>query len=561
MKIKTKLITFITFPFLLMGCNEDFLDKQPLGVVSDESLFATENGPLEALYGTYNQLQYDEFQGTGIWALGSCASDDAEVGGEFGGHDYEDAQQINEMTHHSVNTVCSDWWKTHYMGAFRASTIITNLPEADYVISEEEKDLYIAEAKFLRAFFYFQLAKVFGGVPTSEAPFQPDEIVGLERKSLNEVYTFIEQDLLDAAQVLPDVNATGRVDKGAANALLAKLYLFESSYAKNYPGDIRFEGMTQKWDKVKQHAEMVMNSSANYKLLGLNGETYESNYSPQTNALMYLFTCSGNNSEEAIFEVQNTYVASENVWSARNELGFGENFYGQGTRFCVFNQCRNYIDDEGVLQANAHGWGFNTPTSDFMDEMNAHFADDPRVDYWIAQPGDSLLISSGGGTWVQYEFSQSPTGYHHQKADYVHPEIRGSEWWQQPYNVRLIRLADVILWAAEAEFEMGNNAQARNYLNMIRQRARNSGTTGQPEELTGQVTLLDIVRERRIELCFESHRFYDLVRWRLADEEISGYDTFYGGVVEFEEGTHEFFPLPSIEIDKSGGSLEQNPGY
>jgi hypothetical protein len=200
-----------------------------------------------------------------------------------------------------------------------------------------------------------------------------------------------------------------------------------------------------------------------------------------------------------------------------------------------------------------------------MDEMNLYFPNDPRIDYWVGLPGDSIWEDVNGvQQWVYMDFRESPTGRNHKKCHYIHPKYKGPNWDQNAGNIRLIRIADVILWEAEAQFMLGNEPRARELVNMIRKRARMNGSEknlSHPAEFTSPITFEDIVRERRIELCFENHRFWDLVRWNLADIEISGLITRWAGEIDFEAGKHEFYPIPQIDIDKSEGSILQNPGY
>lgn len=217
------------------------------------------------------------------------------------------------------------------------------------------------------------------------------------------------------------------------------------------------------------------------------------------------------------------------------------------------------LNDEGTRVP--FGVSYNCPTELFMDMANTFYSGDPRLDNWLVKPGDSTIASIGGvEKYYRYDLSGSGTGYNHRKNE-SHPSAVGNNWWDVTLNSSMFRYADVILLLAEAEFMNGNNEGARNYLNMIRQRARNAGSSGEPTDLSGSITIEDVINERRMELCFEGQRFYDLVRWKLADEKISGYVTNKGVEIDFIAGKHEFLPIPQIEIDLTDGILEQNPGY
>jgi starch-binding outer membrane protein, SusD/RagB family len=567
-KINTRFVLILSL-VLLFSCNEDRLDLLPLGVVGDETFFATPDGPYQALYGVYRQLQYDGYSGTGEVVMGSCTSDDAEFGGEFGGGDQPEIQDICYFRMTSTTPLMRNYWTAMYQGIQRASTIIHKLPTASGVlISASEIDQIVTEARCLRAFFYFELNKAFGGVVVYDNIPDAAQITSIKRSTIKETFNFIEEELLDVADKLPDTRGTWKVTRGFANAVLAKMYLFESSYAKNYPGDARFAGCVERWEKVQEYTGKVINSPAGYELVGMEGQSYSTLFDENTNALMYMWTVEGENSPESIFEVQFIHDTRplDQRWLGASQGDLGAVLTGQCSRYFPSQGVRWWVTKEGTaLNKGGEGFGYNCPTQDFMDEMNTYFDSDPRINWWVGRPGDSIWVSINGiEQWVYMDFRESPTGMNHKKCHYIHPNYRGPNWDQNAGNIRLIRLADVILWAAEAEYHLGNEPAARAHVNKIRARARSNGAAanlGQPADFTSPITFYDIVRERRIELCFESHRYWDLVRWRLAEQEISGLETRWAGQVFFEPGKHEFYPIPQYDIDKSEGSIVQNPWY
>jgi hypothetical protein len=138
-------------------------------------------------------------------------------------------------------------------------------------------------------------------------------------------------------------------------------------------------------------------------------------------------------------------------------------------------------------------------------------------------------------------------------------EGSNSGWGDGPYNVRLIRLAEIVLYAAEAAVKLGDQTNALKYINLVRARARSCGNTGFPKDLTA-VSFEDVVHERRLELTCEPFRFFDLVRWGLTDKYLNGASVDAGQfTIEFVKGKHEFWPIPISEIQLSKGGLVQYP--
>jgi hypothetical protein len=231
------------------------------------------------------------------------------------------------------------------------------------------------------------------------------------------------------------------------------------------------------------------------------------------------------------------------------------------------------------INKTAGGWSLNLPTSYMISafgnsdtrETGLHSlpADpklDPRFSTSIGIEGDTVLMndSKDGPGWYKMNFINLPTKTIGRKY-----ECSPEEYWniktndnEGPMNVRYIRYADVILIAAEAAYEIGNTSKSLEYVNHVRTRARMSGATGYPLDLTA-ISLEDIIHERRLELAMEGHRFFDLVRWRLARKYINGTKLAALGddfAVEFIEGKHEFFPLPPEEMQLNKG-LVQYPGW
>ncbi|NJM16687.1 MAG: RagB/SusD family nutrient uptake outer membrane protein, partial [Bacteroidales bacterium] len=198
-----------------------------------------------------------------------------------------------------------------------------------------------------------------------------------------------------------------------------------------------------------------------------------------------------------------------------------------------------YNDSLGRI-AETGGWGFLLPTVDLVNEFEVG---DPRFSTIVGQEGDSVMV---GQKWYTLSLTNSITGYCCRKYETGYNEFWGvkQEWSNSPLNFRLIRYADVVLIAAEAALESGDNAKALEYINQVRTRARNCGNTGVPADLTGTVTLDDLMHERRIELAMEGDRFFDLVRWKMAGQKLNGSMLSIDIPVQYESPKYDFFPIP-----------------
>ena len=551
MKTKIIIVTLTGLMILFSSCKEEWLDLNPQAQETVVGFYSDMAGAEEAVEAAYSQLCAREvFDNCYYMSFGSIASDDAEAGGSDPTDGADNEQPINRMDHNSATPYFDDFYSYSYKGINLCNVALQYLPDIIDEDPEADADILnerIAEVKFLRALYHFMLVQVYGGVPVVDHILNPDEYEQ-SRATVKEVFNLIEADLKAAIPDLPDIREgsdIGRASKGAAKALLVKMLIYESSYAKNYPGDYRFGDVTQRWGEALTLAEEIINSEV-YELIGINEERYNCWWGPETGGYRYYFTTDGENSSESIFEIQ----------SVNDGWGYG---HTRGTAYVVYSTNRLFIDSDDASEQEA-GWGFNMPTESLFNEFEAG---DPRLETTIAQEGDSIYFTGTSGTtkWHLMEFRQSPTGMSGRKSEASPAEywdVRGDAWSQGPVNLRLIRYADVVLWAAEAALESGANGKALTYINMVRKRARMSGDTGEPQDLSGTVDLDDIIHERRVELALEGHRFFDLVRWGLADDIMNGHLTVTENYnVIFITGKHEFFPLPEIEISLSNGRMVQ----
>lgn len=556
--IITKITGIMLLGFILDSCSDDVLEFQPIAAENSSSFYLTMSQAEQAVTATYAQLAtLVTWDRDVCMAFGDMPSDDEESGGDFE-NEVPDFEELNRFTHLPANGHISNTYGTLFSGVYFANLAMEKIPnvvETDPSSNPALITTRIGELKFLRALNYLYLTHIFGEVP------YVDHVLGQTeykqpRSTFRKLFDLIESDLKAAIEVLPDrwpsvsVNETtklrsgadvGRATKGAAKALLARLYLFESSYAKNYPGDSRFTDLRERWAEVLDYSEQVINSPE-YELIGSNGETFTTWWGPNTNAFRYIFTVEADNSKESVFEVQ----------FIQDQLGYGVTRAGSLVQWAS----ARYVTIAGA-KTNSGYWGLGWPTQALVSSFEEG---DARYDVTVAEPGDSLQIS--GGTWRPINFENTATGYYQKKYELSAQQFLDQTygWHNSAYNMKLIRISDVYLMASEAAIMLNNNAKALQYINAVRTRARMCGTTGVPADL-GAVTFQQLVNERRVELACEGRRFFDLVRWNLAKQQINGTSTPGGFPIVFESPKNDFFPFPASEVTAGGGVLQQYPGW
>ncbi len=490
----------------------------------------------------YTEIGSVDFYSVFQVVLAESRADNAEVGGEYGGEipDYDPYMFYGP----SENTyaLLRHWFRGYTIISI-CNSIIESVPESDLDITIKER--YIAETKFIRSLVIFTLVNTFEAIPYPLETFywplgdnfndyyMSNKVTG-EVKSLYEIYEQIETDLLEVIEVLPyrsqlDNENIYRATKGAAKALLGKVLLYGSCFADNYPDDPRFEGFTtQRVSDALSYLEDVINSGE-YALLNGEFNTWWDGsplYPDMTPAYRALFNASQNQSEESVFAATNVLLGE----------GWQPN---RGLAHTMYSTVRHFNMDESEQN---FAWGINYPSQYLVDafaqETGTDATDDPRFAVTVGQEGDSVLTRYG---WYPMTFKNNVNAANRKW------ECSPEEFWNgmstyvdSPLDFPIIRYADVLLLAAEASLLTGNANKALDYTNMVRQRARESGQTGKPEDLT-TVTAEDIMLERRVELALEGHRFYDLLRWGLLTETLDGkYITSFDSTANFIEGEHEF---------------------
>jgi len=555
-KIQLILIVIIS---LFFGCSEEFLDKKPLGMESTATFYTSETNALQAVTACYAVMIYRGSFSRNYWAFTDCGSDDTETAGEVGGVDQPPAQRIDRLIHLPNNAYFYEFWRNIYEGINNCNIVIDKLPDAEF--NENLRNRMIAEAKCLRAIYYFYLNSLFGGVPLMTEQLTPDKYYSTTRASISEVLHQVQADLEEVAGILPATYSSGddgRVTSGTARAYLLKALVFESSYAKNYPGDARFTGCEQKWDQAWNVAQQII-SSSRYVL--------EPHYAD-------IWTEAGEDSQEHIFRVISASLLQGGTAELINQTLVS-------TVLNTYQSCRAYwevtidtvesviVRDSVAVDGGRNGWGLNAPTYNLAAEYEEG---DPRFRISITTDEDTLLIDFGLGDIQPRRAAPSyasPTMMNNKKYDPPPGEWTINNFFKGPRDIKMFRYADVLLLAAEAALDPAVNQpdRALEYVNMIRTRARNSGNTGQPADLSS-VDLSDVMHERRIELAMEAHRYLDIVRWGIAYDKLDGLyratDTLgglQGDPIQFIKGKNEFFPIPEQEIILSKGAIVQNPGY
>ena len=396
------------------GCG-DFLATDPRGQLTTPSFFQTSDHALQATNATYSMLRNWTVHVFSWLGQVEIASDDADKGSTPGDAGF--LGELDNLNFDPANLAFRDPWIGHYQGIYRANVAIQNIPNVN--MDEELRARLVGENKFLRAYYYFHLVRAYGGVPLITVPLEAGQFAQT-RATAEAVYAQIEQDLTDAIAVLPPKSGygdadLGRATRGAAQALLGKVHLFQQEYAEAYT-----------------NLTAVIESDE-YSLVP--------DYST-------IFTTAGENSTESVFEVQ-----------VANIEGAGPGPSGAASQ---------YAEVQGVRAPPNIGWGFNTPSA----ALEASYEPgDPRLEATVLYPWEALPDMPA---LVVYRNPAMLNNRYNQKV-YVTPGTPGGTG-NAGVNIRRMRYSDVLLMAAEAAFRTGQTGEAQDWLNMVRARARTGRT-------------------------------------------------------------------------------------
>ncbi len=518
MNIKNIHIALIFTGVLTFGCSDEFLDRQPLDQVVSSNFYRTEDDAMEALVAVYDVLGHQSVPGVS-WApfitVSDILSDDAFAGGGDA-NDGANEDELNRFEIPTDNLLVRATWMKNYTGIYRANLYLEIIDGIS--ASDQFKLRTTAEAKFLRAYFYFELARFFENVPLLTATIKGPSEYKQEQNEPAEVYNQIALDLVEAIEDLPraiPANESGRISRWAAEALLARVYLF---YNGVYGAELNAGGTTIDRAAALSYLEDLITNS---------GHDLLPNYED-------IFRLANEFSVESVFEI--SYGDNPAWWDWGYVIGGEGNLAAQMQGPRVESGSANWT----------RGWSFAPVSENLVQAM----AGDPRLDATV------LFQSELDGTLA---IGYQHTGYYSQKytSDNEHAGALGQFELIRTANHRVIRYSDVLLMAAEL-----GSANAQTYLDQVRARV---GLPSVP------VTLDNIYHERRMELALEGIRYFDVIRrgmdYATSQLSMSGErgPNYQGDQqifdVTFNPATRGFFPIPQAEIDLSGGAFIQNDGY
>lgn len=500
-----KIFSALVIIFSLSACQKDFLETDPMGKAAVSTFYKTDEDATMAVMATYDILQWMYARDwNSAYLVKTFPSDESITGGGDSG-DQPPYQELDIFTYSAGNVPIRSVYESNFYGVYRANLVINNvIPETAY------REQVIAEAKFLRAYFYFELVSMFGSIPLTLVELAPSEYQQ-PPANVADIWAQIEADLQDAIAGLPAKSQYGaddimRASKGAAQSLLGKAYLYQ-----------------EKWAEAASMFDQVI-ASGEYQL----SDDYNT-----------LFLVDQELGVESIFEVM--FVATEGYDWGTFQWG-GNRAMETNIHWQLCGPRGDYFTSDTVLNLIG-GWGFNYPEMELYEAF-ANAGDELRRN---ATVWSTTELEANGGGWsnpdawgwdgcirVKYGTRISETS----SADGAVAELNYGT------NLRLLRYADVLLMAAEAKLNAGDAAGALTEINKVRERA-------QLEALTS-ITMEDIMLERQLELAFEGVRFLDLIRWGKAAEVL--------GTQGYVEGKHNLFPIPQDELTNNQ-YMVQNPGY
>lgn len=527
----------------LSSCN-DWLTEETPGTTKVSEFFTSLSTAEAVVNAAYVPMTW-EFGTTYYpeWYFGDIVSDDALKGGQDI-NDGADLRELENFKANSDNEILLGYYRAQWQGIQRANLAIDEIPTTRIETEGDEaekqakyRDRYLGEAYFLRGFYYFRLARMFGGMPLIDYVIKSSNQWAQTRSTMDKTLNFAIEDFKRAENLLWEKDKysneeLGRATKGAAQAMLLKANLYRADYLRNAGNETeaqKYFAEAAKWgEKVIKSRQYSLwpNYIDNFRLANENGR-------------------------ESVFEIQYTEEATSD---------YGGEGYTRGTMTTILQRSRSSAFGEA-------GWGYDRPTQNLYNEYEAG---DARRDETILTPTDEQIETPAqeiycGDRMLNRKYAMYNDGTNGGIYKLAHAT-------RSPKNNIQIRYADVLLMYAEACCETGDLPSAKTALKEVRDRA---GLSQFPYTavIQGQtVTFNDnqedlrkaIRHERRVELAMEGHRWFDLTRWGIAKETM---DTYMAGETEeakelygtFQKGKHELFPIPSKEIDLSG--IEQNPNW
>lgn len=492
-------IAIVAMALVFGSCKKDFLELEPRGTTLEDNFYKNEKEMMEGLIAVYDVMQWGNSGGyTMKMPLLSAASDDTWAGGSSAS-DQPSWVAYDNFTLNSFIGPQGGLWSKNFSGINRANLILSKIDKSTN-LSAGFKSRATAEAKFLRAYFYFDLVRWFGNVPLILKELLPSELYTQTQVAPAQIYAQIEKDLRDAITGLPatvGASEKGRVSLGAAKAQLAKVLLYQNENSKMAEAATLFEDINR------------VGNPYGYALMA----KYEDIFNPANKF-----------NSESVLEIPHSNAAAWGDWGWING--------GEGNMAPQFIGMDTYVGD-----GFAAGWGFCPVTLDLVNVLK----NDPRFAATII---DGAALKAGGAT---YNARYQNTDYFIKKYAPIksYRSSIGTPELNWPINEIEIRLADTYLMQAEALLRGGGSAtRAKELLDAVRARV---GLPSVP------ATLDNVYAERRLELATEGHRFFDLVR--------TGRAVAVLGPLGYRAGKSEYLPIPQTEIDVTKGIIKQNPGY
>lgn len=531
----------VLFIVALTACSEDFLNRTPTDSKVESEFYKTPADAYEGLVAVYDALQIDYDGFTNYILISEIVSDNCFSGGGSG-----DAENWLDTFGKKYDQFAPIWRK-YYQGIYRANVILSKLDGVDWGTDAGVAVRYEAEARFLRAYFYLDLVRMFGNIPLVTTPLNADEYY-VPQASAEDVYKQIAEDLQFAIDNLDDIpysqipNAEyGRVTKWAAIGLLARAYLFYTDYYEK-PDLAGIYTRAQ----VRDLVDNMIQASGH----GLVEDFTHLWRAASTTDFV------GEDNKETVWTIKYTYKA------------FGDGNKMDGSRWQVMIGLRNQIHVPYGM-----GWGAGTVSPQLWNAYNS--ADKRKKASIIA----TTPTSQGGEGFVATAPDQRQyTGYFWKKfAPYATSssnnesvDLGGDYQLDNFEDYPSIRFADVLLMGAELHLDGGDLTKAQSYFDQVRKRAYGvtDGTITEQDYITNGygITLggnakAVIMTERRLELALEGHRYYDLIRQSMdvAEQAIN----YSNGdlTATFNPKTNGFLEIPETQINLSRNTLIQNSGW
>ncbi|WP_153845059.1 RagB/SusD family nutrient uptake outer membrane protein [Sphingobacterium paramultivorum] len=558
-KITTKIAILMVLAGLLPGCTK-FLDQTPNGVLSSDQV----KEPERLLTATYAALGNDHYDVPfSLWPYGTVRSDDAYKGGS-GPQDIQTFHFLEVSNNITTNFAEVDkLWFQLYVAISRANTTIKTIQEMDNFDGKEEK---LGEARFLRGHFYFMLKILFKYVPyiDENVPVDSYETVSNRALSNDALWQKIVADFQYAVDHLPAVQTeVGRANRIAAAAYLAKAYLYKGYRQDNAERNLVTGIDAGDLEKVVQNTDIVLSS----------------NHTLETDFAFNFLPGKYENGTEALFSVQ----FSKDDGTKFGRVNFSDVLsVPMGVGCCDFNKPSQSL----VNAFRTTGKGLPLDNYNALNSFNTSEKYDPRLFHTVAIPGLPYKYSSK--RTYEESWNRNPAEYavYASLKENVDPDcdcfVPMVPFYANTKNRIVLRFADVLLMRAEALIELHRSVEALPLINQVRTRAKNSTS------LTGYAndkTLIETYKngdnivwteenarkalrwERRLELAMENGRFFDLVRWGIADQAMNAYYDVeksrrsYYSSAHFTADRNEYLPIPEAQIRLSKYLYKQNPGY